>query len=156
MSEDLEWALCIHNQDEDFFDRFRQNITYWQHLHETRSLISTPERKNSIDDQDIVKARERSCEGRLFGSASSRRRFKKSSRLNSRRSSYSSQGMYKSLHKSKSRDNILLDSKSLQMMNKEGSGKNKRAKRDNSRDSYDSHRILARSSIGSIQPRNLF
>lgn len=64
--------------------------------------------------------------------------------------------MYKSLHKSKSRDNILLDSKSLQMLNKEGSGKNKRAKRDNSRDSYDSHRILARSSIGSIQPRNLF
>ena len=23
MSEDLEWALCIHNDGEDFFDRFR-------------------------------------------------------------------------------------------------------------------------------------
>lgn len=156
MSEDLEWALCIHNDDEDFFDRIRQNITQQQNLHETRSLISTPERKNSADEFGGAIPRERSCEGRLFGSASSRRRFKKSSRLNSRRSSISSQGMYKSLQKSKSRDNILLDSKSLQMLNKEGSGKNKRTKRDNSRDSYDSHRILARSSIGSIQPRNLF
>lgn len=59
--------------------------------------------------------------------------------------------MYKSLHKSKSRDNIQLDCKSMKMLNKEGSGKNnKRAKRDNSRDSYDSHRILTRTSIGSI------
>ena len=46
------------------------------------------------------------------------------------------------------------------MLNKEAQGsalsKNKRLARDSSRDSYDSHRIIGRSSLGSIQPRNLF
>jgi len=156
MSEDLDWALCIHNEDEDFFNKFRQDMNYHLNVNETRSLISTPDKKNSVDDMvDGNVTRERSCEGRLFGSASSkRRRFKKLSRLNSGRSSISSRGI---LQKSKSRDNIQYDSRSLTMINKEGSGKNKRNKRDGSRDSYDSHRILGRSSIGSnIQPRNLF
>jgi len=34
--------------------------------------------------------------------------------------------------------------------------KDSKTKRGGSRDSYDSHRIMGRSSLGSIQPRNLF
>lgn len=168
MSEDLEWAQCIKNENEDFFDKLRQQNAHQLNMQETRSLQSTPERKKPMGESIIP--RERSCDDRIFGSASSRRRFKRSSRINSCKSSISS-SMYQSLHKSKSKDilvggslngssSILLESKQLQMLNKEPQAsnlsKNKRMNRENSRDSYDSHRIKGRSSIGTIQPRNLF
>ena len=158
ISEDLEWAQCIKNENEEL-DKIRYEKVLNINIQETRSLQSTPERKAVIGGDQVQ--RERSCD-RIFGSASSRRRFKKSSRINSRRSSISS-NMQKGLHKSKSKDilnqstgnsNVLLETKSLQMLNKDGS-KSKRI-RDSSRDSYDSHRIIGRSSLGSIQPKNLF
>lgn len=151
MSEDLEWANCIKNEGEDL-DRLRFEQSARVNIQETRSLQSTPER---VKDSH----REKSCD-RIFGSASSRRRFKKSSRINSRRSSMSS-NMQRGLNKSKSKDqlhqigssSVFLESKSIQLLNKDGS-KTKRY-RDSSRDSYDSH-ILGRQSLGNIQPRTLF
>jgi hypothetical protein len=158
ISEDLEYAQCVKNDHDDFFDKLRYNTAHQLNIQETRSLQSTPERKKKMGE--TANQREKSCDDRIFGSASSRRRFKKSSRINSRRSSISS-NMYQGLHKSKSKDilvanssNILLESKSLQLLNKEAQGsaisKNKRLGRDSSRDSYDSHRIIGRSSLGSI------
>mmetsp|Transcript_37178 Transcript_37178/g.57074 ORF Transcript_37178/g.57074 Transcript_37178/m.57074 type:complete len:137 (-) Transcript_37178:3045-3455(-) len=116
MSEDLMWALCIKN-DGDEFEKMR---FYNQNAHETRSLHSTPEKKKSHEG-----GRDRSCDDRIFGSASSRhsrRRFKRSSRINSRKSSISS-AMH-SMQKGKdilgtSTNSIMLESKSLQMLNKE-------------------------------------
>ena len=138
ISEDLEWAQCIKNENEEF-ERLKYNKPNFQ---ETRSMHSTPERK--IEDYD---KREKSCD-RIFGSASSRRRFKKSSRINSRRSSISSK---MELHKSKSKDNlsqnrstILLESKSLQMLNKDIQHSRTKRIRDSSRSSYDSHRQIGR------------
>lgn len=152
MSEDLDWAQCIKNENEDFFDKIRYQNAHQLNIQETRSLETTPDRKRPVEG--TINQRERSCDDRIFGSASSRRRFKKSSRINSRKSSISS-GMYQSLHKSKSKDILVAGA-----LSNSGSilleSKNKRMKRDNSRDSYDSHRIKGRSSIGSIQPRNLF
>jgi len=68
--------------------------------------------------------------------------------------------MKKGLHKSKSKDlislngasQVLLESKSLSMLNKEIQASLPKSKRlrDSSRDSYDSHRIMGRSSLGSI------
>lgn len=151
MSEDLEWANCIKNEGEDL-DRLRFEQSARVNIHETRSLQSTPERAKDTH-------RKKSCDP-IFGSASSRRRFKKSSRINSRRSSISS-NMQRGLNKSKSKDQlhqlsssgVFLESKSLQLLNKDGS-KTKRY-RDSSRDSYDSHR-LGRQSLGNLQPRTLF
>ena len=51
--------------------------------------------------------RDKSCDDRIFGSASSHtKKFKRTSRLNSRRSSISSTIKY-TLHKSKSKDIII-------------------------------------------------
>jgi hypothetical protein len=55
--------------------------------------------------------------------------------------------------------NILLESRSLQILNRDNQGSNlskRRRNRDASKESYDSHRIMGRSSMGNIQPRNLF
>ena len=38
MSEDLEWAQCIKNEDEHFFDRLRWQNAYQLNMQETRSL----------------------------------------------------------------------------------------------------------------------
>jgi hypothetical protein len=70
--------------------------------------------------------------------------------------------MHQGLNKSKSKDQlhqignstVFLESKSIQMLNKDGS-RSKRL-RDSSRDSYDSHHIIGRSSLGNIQPKTLF
>ena len=117
ISEDLEYAQCVKNDHDDFFDKLRYNTAHQLNIQETRSLQSTPERKKKMGE--AANQREKSCDDRIFGSASSRRRFKKSSRINSRRSSISS-NMYQGLHKSKSKDilganssNILLESRSL-------------------------------------------
>jgi hypothetical protein len=38
MSEDLEWALCIKNDNEDFFDKIRQYNAQNFNQYETKSL----------------------------------------------------------------------------------------------------------------------
>jgi len=38
MSEDLEWALCIKNENEDFFDKIRQYNAQNFNQYETKSL----------------------------------------------------------------------------------------------------------------------
>ena len=57
VSEDLEWAQCIKNDHDEFFGRHND-------VKETRSLQSTPERK-------VDQGRDKSCNDRIFGSASS-------------------------------------------------------------------------------------
>lgn len=135
MSEDLEWASCIKNEGYEKLMRFEAK----QNIQETRSMQSTPERKG--EDQ-----RDRSCD-RIFGSSQSRRRFKKSSRIGSRKSSRSS-NMQKGLqNRGKSRD--LLETKSFHHMQNKDTSKQK-LYRDSSRDSYDSHGLHGRNSIGAI------
>lgn len=143
ISEDLDYAQCLKVEHDDFIDKIRLSNLYHQNIKETRSLHSTPERLREMGQ--LSNQREKSCDDRIFGSASSRKRFKKSSRINSRKSSISS-GVYNVLNKSKSRDILGASTYS----------KPRRLNRDSSRDSYDSHRIIGRSSLGSIQPRNLF
>lgn len=50
MSEDLDWALCIKNDDEELFDRLRLNNQ--NTVAETRSLNSTPERGRGVKSTD--------------------------------------------------------------------------------------------------------
>ena len=121
VSEDLEWAQCIKNDHEELFGRHND-------VKETRSLQSTPERK-------LEKGRDKSCNDRIFGSASSQNRLKRHSRVGSRRSSISS-NMNKGLNKSKSKDILvkgnLLESKSLRILNKETQGSKNKRMRDGS------------------------
>ena len=75
ISEDLEWAQCIKNEND--FEGVRYDR---REVKETRSLQSTPDKKVEGDFDT------KSCD-RIFGSASSRNRFKKLSRNTSRKSS---------------------------------------------------------------------
>lgn len=105
---------------------------------ETRSLHSTPDRA-----KEDARSR-KSADERIFGSAGSRKGFKRTSRLGSRKSSISSRKSttkhLKKLTKSRSRDVLLqpFDSKSLQFLN--SSHGRLGLHRDHSRDSFDSHR----------------
>lgn len=44
MSEDLEWALCIKNENEDFFHQVRYFNACYNNQQETKSLQSTPDK----------------------------------------------------------------------------------------------------------------